>query len=60
MAFVTTRPRLVIAPPPAVSVGAYEYIPETGESPSWWPLAALACVAVIAGFLWYGHHTGWT
>lgn len=35
-------------------------LPATGESPWWWPLGALASVAVIAGFLYYGHRTGWT
>lgn len=66
MPIVTTRPRLAITSPPSVRVGDLSYdpntsvIPAAGESPSWWPLAALASVGVIVLIFVYGHKTGWT
>lgn len=36
------------------------FLPATGDSPSWWPIGALAAVGVIVGIFVYGHKTGWT
>lgn len=50
----------------AIGVGDMSYdstkssVPALGDSPSWWPLAALAAAGVIVLIFFYGHKTGWT